>query len=272
MRNRNGTRRKFRIVLLDRDASAYLDRLASMLPEYEVVAAEGPPSWGGLPLVPSADLVVVDPGESDPLRALDLFFGDRPHFLPVIVAAGKGSEELAVRAFRLGALDYFSKPFRKGEFAARIRGLMALVPPHAEECHDPSDPRLDRALKYILENYSRPISLSEISLAAGMSVSCFERTFKRFMEVSFKAYLISLRLAWAMALIAGRNLSMSEVAHACGFTNQYNFSRTFSKKTGLSPRNFKKLVRAPLPGGSDTPLAVLKNLFASRPVKCVKNL
>lgn len=269
MRARNGTQGKFRIVLLDRDAFAYLDRLASVLPECEFVVADGPPAWGGLPLVPSADLVVVDPGVSNPLRALDLFFGERPPFLPVIITAGNGSEELAVRAFRLGAIDYFSKPFRKGEFATRVRGLMALAPPHAEEDHDPSDPRLARALKYILENYFRPISLPEISRAAGMSVSCFERTFKRFMEVTFKTYLINLRLARAMALIAGRNLSMSEVAYACGFSNQYHFSRTFSKKTGLPPRNYKKLVNAPLPGGSHTLLAVMKNLFGSRPVKCV---
>ena len=265
MRTRSGTRIKFRIVLLDRDAFTYMDRLASVLPECEFVAADGPPTWGGLPLVPSADLVVVDPGVSDSFGALDLFFGEHLHLPPVIVAAGKGSEELAVRAFRLGALDYFSKPFRKGEFAARVRGLMALAPPHPEEGPCPPDPRMDRALKYILENYFRPISLSEISRAAGMSVSCFERTFKRFMEVTFKGYLISLRLARAMALIAGRNLSMSEVAYTCGFTNQYNFSRTFSKKTGLSPRNYKKLVSAPLPGGSHTPLAVLKNLFGSHP-------
>ncbi len=269
MRTRSSTRIKFRIVLLDRDAFAYMDRLALALPECEFVAADGPPAWGGLPLVPSADLVVVDPGVSDSLRTLDLFFGERPPFPPVIVAAGKGSEELAVRAFRLGALDYFSKPFRKGEFAARIRGLMALVPPNPEEDPDTPDPCLDRALKYILENYSRPISLSEISRAAGMSVSCFERTFKRFMEVTFKTYLINLRLARAMALISGRNLSMSEVANACGFSNQYHFSRTFSKKTGLPPRNYKKLFSAPLSGGNHTPLSVLKNLFGSRPVKCV---
>ncbi|TFH33406.1 MAG: AraC family transcriptional regulator [Deltaproteobacteria bacterium] len=261
MRSRNGTRRKFRIVLLDRDAFAYMDRLALLLPECEVVAADGPPTWGGLPLVPSADLVVVDPGVSDPLRALDLFFGERLPFIPIIVAAGKGSEELAVRAFRLGALDYFSKPFRKGEFAARVRGLMPLDPPHVEEDHDTSDPRLDRALKYILENYFLPISLLEISRVAGMSTSCFERNFKRVMEVTFKTYLINLRLARAMVVIAERNLSMYEVACACGFTNQYHFSRTFSKKTGLPPRSYKKLVSTPQSGRSHSPLAILKNLF-----------
>lgn len=52
---------------------------------------------------------------------------------PVLVVSGEGGEDVAERAFALGAVDFIAKPFNVGLVRARIRELVdgpASVSPH----------------------------------------------------------------------------------------------------------------------------------------------
>ena len=53
---------------------------------------------------------------------------------PVLMVSGESGEEVAERAFALGAVDFIAKPFNVGLVQARIRALLdgpASVSPHA---------------------------------------------------------------------------------------------------------------------------------------------
>jgi AraC family transcriptional regulator len=56
-------------------------------------------------------------------------------------------------------------------------------------------------------------------------------------------YLNKVRIARAIQMLEeGVEFSISEIAFACGFSNQYHFARMFRKMTKASPRDFKRAV------------------------------
>jgi len=73
-----------------------------------------------------------------------------------------------------------------------------------------------------------------------MSISCFQRAFKREVGITFNKYVNSIRISKARHLLHDNHKSMSEIAFACGFTNQYHFTRTFKKLMNTPPRTFRK--------------------------------
>jgi YesN/AraC family two-component response regulator len=53
-------------------------------------------------------------------------------------------------------------------------------------------------------------------------------------------YLIRHRIGKAASLFKEENLSVGEVSEMTGFADSNYFSRQFKKKTGFSPREYKK--------------------------------
>ena len=68
-----------------------------------------------------------------------------------------------------------------------------------------------------------------------MSVSSLQRAFNKYLRVSPKQYLIRLRMNHALNLLTMNELSVKEIAFACGFTDEKYFSRAFKKRYGYPP-------------------------------------
>jgi transcriptional regulator GlxA family with amidase domain len=97
-----------------------------------------------------------------------------------------------------------------------------------------------------------------------MSVSCFSRTFRREMEETFVPYVNKLRVAKAIRHLEESNLSMSEIAFECGFTNQYHFTRVFKKLARMPPREFRRHLKEPSREDRPESLPLLVTMFDNR--------
>ena len=133
---------------------------------------------------------------------------------------------------------------------ARIRSLVLRVMIDIRENHtvgtaDGSDAerlnldRVRKALDYIHENYSEPLSLESIARRVGISRCYFSRTFKGATGFSVIEYINSIRCREARLLIEGGS-SVSEAAVICGFENMSYFTRTFKKCMGVLPSKFRE--------------------------------
>jgi AraC-like DNA-binding protein len=163
--------------------------------------------------------------------------------IPLVVTTAVGSEALAVLCFRLGALDYFRKPIAAEEFLSRIRGILRAGGMPKGRPAIPGGNGFLRAVEFIVRNCDRRILLPQAAREGGMSVSCFARTFRREMEETFVPYVNKLRVAKAIRFLEESDLSMSEIAFECGFTNQYHFTRIFKKLAGTPPRESRRRLR-----------------------------
>jgi AraC-like DNA-binding protein/ligand-binding sensor protein len=98
---------------------------------------------------------------------------------------------------------------------------------------------LRKAERFIWENYTRKISLQEISAAAGLSAPYFSTIFKEEMGENLSSYLNRLRVEKARHMLAETDSTLSEIASACGFEDQSWFSKIFKSFTGISPGKYR---------------------------------
>ena len=85
-------------------------------------------------------------------------------------------------------------------------------------------------------------TLAEIAREVGLSASALQRQFRQAYGSSIDEYRREQRLERAWASLEQTGCSVSEVAHAAGYTSAANFSTAFKRRFGISP----KLVRARL--------------------------
>ncbi|MBQ3015851.1 MAG: helix-turn-helix transcriptional regulator [Clostridia bacterium] len=99
----------------------------------------------------------------------------------------------------------------------------------------------DKINEYIVDSYSRPdISLESIARGTGFSESQIRRTLKSRLRITPLKYINFLRLEKAERLLSESNLSISEIAFATGFEDQFYFSRAFRKQYGISPMGYRR--------------------------------
>jgi AraC-like DNA-binding protein/ligand-binding sensor protein len=98
---------------------------------------------------------------------------------------------------------------------------------------------LRKAENFILENYTRKISLKEISAVAGLSPPYFSTIFKEEMGENLSKYLNRLRVEKASRLLLETDMSLSEIAACCCFEDQSWFSKIFKAYTGISPGKYR---------------------------------
>ena len=94
-------------------------------------------------------------------------------------------------------------------------------------------------LSYIDENYKEAISITDIASYCGFSESHFMRFFKNTMGVSFVTYLNDFRLNIAARLLSTSDENILSIAENCGFFNLSYFNRSFKKKFGVTPGEYR---------------------------------
>ncbi|OAA92602.1 AraC family transcriptional regulator [Clostridium coskatii] len=100
--------------------------------------------------------------------------------------------------------------------------------------------RLKNVFLYINENFTKKITLDEISEMAHISKEHFCRTFKQITGRSLTNYINNLRIQKADLLLQKTDLNITEIALNCGFSDVNYFSRIYKKVKNVSPLNFRK--------------------------------
>ena len=98
---------------------------------------------------------------------------------------------------------------------------------------------LKKAEHFIMENFTRKISLEEIAAASGFSAPYFSTIFKEEMGENLSSYLNRLRIEKACYMLTATNLSLSKIVGACGFEDQSWFSKIFKHYAGMSPGKYR---------------------------------
>ena len=99
--------------------------------------------------------------------------------------------------------------------------------------------RVNRAIDYIVRNLAGPLSLGEVSDAAGFSPFHFHRVFKSLLGETLNQFVKRQRLERALYLMSHAPArSLTDVALDCGFASSSDFSRSFKQHYGLAPSVF----------------------------------
>lgn len=144
---------------------------------------------------------------------------------------------------------------------ARPEPVVRLIPPRgivtrqSTDVVHHEDTSLREAMRFVLENVSRPIGVQDIADHVGVSRRTLDRRFRQFLGRAPAEELLLLRLNLARRLLGDPLLSIGEVASRSGFTDQWHFGRCFRQRVGLSPSAFRQqlLERETAPPAADPP-------------------
>ncbi len=96
-------------------------------------------------------------------------------------------------------------------------------------------PKLVSIIEKMEENLEDPLSPSLLAKQAGLSTRQLERLFRRYLDRSPKRYYLELRLKKARSLLLQTDMSVINVALACGFSSPSHFSKCYRAYYGRTP-------------------------------------
>ncbi len=98
---------------------------------------------------------------------------------------------------------------------------------------------ISKCIKFIEENYSNNISLSDLANYTHKSKSYLSTLFKLETSVNFSIFLINYRIEKAKQLLRESDSMVYEIAEQVGFNNPYYFSKVFKDTTGMSCKMYR---------------------------------
>ncbi len=96
-------------------------------------------------------------------------------------------------------------------------------------------PKLSLVIQMMESNIEEPISPSLLAKDVGMSTRQLERLFRRYLNRSPKRYYMELRLQKARNLLMQTDMSVINVALACGFASPSHFSKCYRAHYDTTP-------------------------------------
>ncbi len=96
-------------------------------------------------------------------------------------------------------------------------------------------PKLSQVIQMMESNIEEPISPSLLAKDVGMSTRQLERLFRRYLNRSPKRYYMELRLQKARNLLMQTDMSVINVALACGFASPSHFSKCYRAHYETTP-------------------------------------
>lgn len=96
-------------------------------------------------------------------------------------------------------------------------------------------PKLSQVIQMMETNIEEPISPSLLAKQVGMSTRQLERLFRRYLNRSPKRYYMELRLQKARNLLMQTDMSVINVALACGFASPSHFSKCYRSHYDTTP-------------------------------------
>jgi AraC family transcriptional regulator, L-rhamnose operon regulatory protein RhaS len=112
------------------------------------------------------------------------------------------------------------------------------------------DSRIQKSIRYILNNVHNPIKVEELANIAGVTPPYFGTLFKKYTGSSVKEYINKMKISNAENILLSGEFSVMEAAYKCGFEDIFYFSKLFKKIKGYPPSKIlleKKMTKLSVP-------------------------
>jgi len=131
---------------------------------------------------------------------------------------------------------------------AHLRLLLIVLARHAAaagltgtgRADDTPNPAIERVRRHLDSAFSDTVRLSDLARLAGCAEATLSRGFRRYTGDSVLRYVHRLRIAAARRHLATTDDPVTDVARACGFSDQAFFNRIFRRLAGCTPREWRR--------------------------------
>jgi AraC family transcriptional regulator len=100
---------------------------------------------------------------------------------------------------------------------------------------------LRRVREALEDSYLQAPSLADLAVIAGVHPVHLSREFRKHYQSTIGEFIRKRRIEHACKLLVGSGIALSEIALACGFSDQSHFCAMFKGHTGLTPAKFRDM-------------------------------
>ena len=111
---------------------------------------------------------------------------------------------------------------------------------------------VERVITTAREPLCEPISLQDMSRVAYISTFHFNRVFHQVTGLPPAKFISALRLDEAKRLLLNTNSSITDICFEVGYNSLSTFTRRFTQRVGLGPREFRYLAERITPGSVES--------------------
>ncbi len=189
------------------------------------------------------DLVLLDlmMPELDGFGVLEMMRSDEmSRDIPVIVLTGQVLTQEDMARLNRGVTNVL----KKGLFSIE-ETLTHMEAALARNKHLGSETQrlVRKAMAYIHEHSTEPISLKDVARSVGVSKEYLARCFHQETGVTLVTYLNRYRIGQAKARLEAGEKNLTEIALEVGFSSGPYFSRVFRQEVGMSPSEYRQAGR-----------------------------
>lgn len=175
--------------------------------------------------------------------------------IPVLLLTASDSDVTHIESLTAGADDYILKPFHRDILIAKVKTVlhnkdlqmkyfreqMFSISADGVSSSSPEAEFLEKATQVVKAHVDDSEFTADV-FASEMAISRVQlfRKFKAVAASSPSEFVKQYRLSYAGQLLAAGNVTVADVAYACGFTDPKYFSSCFSAKYGMSPSQYAK--------------------------------
>lgn len=261
-------------VLVIEDDTSILDYLASKLSEhYNVLTATDGTAGLEMSLTRHPDLILTDI-MMEGIDGLELCRKIRANpatcEIPVVMLTAKVTQAQRNEGILAGADAYVTKPFNIDHLLNRVNMLIhqrrmlkekysgeETVNEEVVKIKSNDERLLERVRKVVIGQIANPdLSVEYIAREIGVSRSHLQRRLKVAANMNPSEYIRKERMRHAAMMLSKKDVAVSEVAYATGFSTLSHFSTCFREHFGMSPTRYAALrqgasVETPPASGND---------------------
>lgn len=143
--------------------------------------------------------------------------------------------------FRHVAVESPEAPALIHAAVARLVALMYCARQQQQPASEPAiPPALSKAVAHMKQAYFERLRVADLARLSGMSVSHFNRVFRRALDTSPIDWLRNERIRQAQRRLVETTDSIQSIAEQVGYSDRFFFSKDFKRQTGMTPRQFRE--------------------------------
>ena len=164
---------------------------------------------------------------------------------PSAIPLGAATADILLRLLTEAAASVDADRFNAKSCLDRARALLENERSPRRPCPGAAQQALapwqvKRVSDYVEENLSSPIRIVDLARVTRLTPGYFSRAFKGSFGVPPHLYLVNRRMELAQHLMLTTDDPLSQIALACGLSDQAHFSRMFGRVHGVSPGAWRR--------------------------------
>ena len=138
--------------------------------------------------------------------------------------------------------DAFAKQdkLRDRELAAIFERILISFSRKLKTKNDKRHKTLHKSIAKILTSYNDSIKIPELAALENLSVSRYNALFREQMDCSPVEFILNTRMSAACELLSSTDMTIKEIGLMCGYTDPHFFSKSFRRRFGISPSEFRE--------------------------------